>query len=78
VLASFRTVDAVVVFGQDTPLTELIKVVRPRVMVMGNECRPEEAAGADLLRSWGGELLLLCLVPGQSTTRTVQQLSSTP
>jgi D-beta-D-heptose 7-phosphate kinase/D-beta-D-heptose 1-phosphate adenosyltransferase len=75
VLASLAPVDLVVLFDEDTP-ERLIRELRPDVLVKGADYRPEEVVGADLVASWGGELLLVDLVPGHSTTRTMQKLAS--
>jgi len=75
VLASLRCVDAVVVFEADTPL-ELIALLRPALLVKGRDYRPEEVVGADLLPAWNGELLLVDIVPDQSTAQTVSRLSN--
>jgi D-beta-D-heptose 7-phosphate kinase/D-beta-D-heptose 1-phosphate adenosyltransferase len=74
VLASLRPVDAVVMFSDDTPL-ELIRRLRPDVLVKGRDYLPGEVVGGDLLPGWGGELLLVDLVPGQSTSRTAARLA---
>ena len=77
VLASLRSVDAVIIFDEDTP-AELISAIRPKLLVKGSDYKPEEVVGADLLPSWGGDLLLVSLIPNQSTTRTVRRLSTSP
>ena len=76
VLAALEAVDLVVVFPQDTPL-ELIKKVRPTVLVKGGDYRREEVVGHDIVETLGGEVLLVDLVPGYSTTRLVDR-SRTP
>ena len=74
VLASLNYVDAVVIFDEDTP-EELIRALRPNVLVKGGEYRPEKVVGADLLADWGGKLLLVDMMPGWSTTATVASLA---
>ncbi len=73
VLASLATVDLVVVFDEDTPL-RLIQEIRPDVLVKGADYKPEEVVGADIVTAAGGELLLVDLVPGHSTTGLVKRL----
>ncbi len=73
VLASLSCVDGVVIFGEDTPL-ELIRALRPNVLVKGGEYNPDQIVGASLVESWGGKLLLVDMVPGLSTTRTLSRL----
>jgi D-beta-D-heptose 7-phosphate kinase / D-beta-D-heptose 1-phosphate adenosyltransferase len=67
VLAAFEAVDLVVIFEQDTPL-ELIKHVRPSVLVKGADYRLEEVVGRDEVEAAGGDVILVELVPGHSTT----------
>jgi len=73
VLAGLETVDAVAVFDQDTPL-ELVKVLRPDVIVKGGDYSPETVVGAAEVRSWGGECIIIPLTPGQSTTSIIERL----
>ncbi len=68
VLAAIEAVDLVVMFDQDTPL-ELIRRVRPKVLVKGGDYRREEVVGHELVESDGGEVILVDLVPGFSTNR---------
>ncbi len=52
VLASLACVDGVVIFGEDTP-AELIRCLRPGLLVKGGEYKPQQVAGADLVRKLG-------------------------
>src|SRR5215475_9824758 len=72
VLAALEAVDLVVIFGQDTPL-ELIRRVRPKVLVKGGDYRREEVVGREFVEGEGGEVILIDLVPGFSTTEIVRQ-----
>jgi D-beta-D-heptose 7-phosphate kinase / D-beta-D-heptose 1-phosphate adenosyltransferase len=73
VLAALEAVDLVVVFEQDTPL-ELIKLVRPNVLVKGADYAREEVVGHDVVEAAGGQVILVDLVPGHSTTAIVQRV----
>jgi D-beta-D-heptose 7-phosphate kinase/D-beta-D-heptose 1-phosphate adenosyltransferase len=75
VLAGLEAVDLVVPFGQDTPL-ELIRHVRPTVLVKGGDYRKDQVVGRDLVEAQGGEVVVVDLVPGFSTTRIVQRSRS--
>ncbi|MCU0370465.1 MAG: D-glycero-beta-D-manno-heptose 1-phosphate adenylyltransferase [Bacteroidales bacterium] len=68
VLASLRFVDAVVLFDEDTPY-ELIKSIQPDVLVKGGDYTEETIVGADLVRANGGEVVVIPLVEGYSTSR---------
>jgi D-beta-D-heptose 7-phosphate kinase/D-beta-D-heptose 1-phosphate adenosyltransferase len=72
VLAALEAVDLVVVFEEDTPL-ELIKHVRPGVLVKGADYRIDQVVGRDVVEEAGGDVLLVSLVPGQSTTGLVRR-----
>lgn len=73
VLAGLETVDAVTVFDQDTPL-ELVKLLRPDVIVKGGDYSPDTVVGAAEVRGWGGECIIIPLTPGQSTTSIIERL----
>jgi D-beta-D-heptose 7-phosphate kinase/D-beta-D-heptose 1-phosphate adenosyltransferase len=72
VLAALEAVDLVVVFEQDTPL-DLIRRVRPKVLVKGGDYRREQVVGREIVEGDGGEVVLVDLVPGFSTTRLVRK-----
>lgn len=73
VLAALAMVDAVVVFEQDTPL-ELIREIRPDVLVKGGDYTEATIVGANEVRTWGGEVAVIPLTPGHSTTSTIERL----
>jgi D-beta-D-heptose 7-phosphate kinase / D-beta-D-heptose 1-phosphate adenosyltransferase len=75
VLASLASVDALVLFEQDTPL-ELIRCLRPDVLVKGADYTIQTVVGASDVQSWGGRVVLVDLVPEQSTTRLVKKMAS--
>ena len=75
VLASLADVDAVVVFGEDTPL-ELIRALKPDILIKGADYSVDEVVGAEDVKSWGGEVVLAELLDGHSTTATIQRLES--
>jgi D-beta-D-heptose 7-phosphate kinase / D-beta-D-heptose 1-phosphate adenosyltransferase len=72
VLAAFEAVDLVVIFEQETPL-EIIKRVRPSVLVKGSDYRLDEVVGRDEVEAAGGDVILVELVPGHSTTGLVER-----
>ncbi len=72
-LGELECVGAVVVFGEDTP-ERVIRAVRPDVLVKGAQYTPESIPGAEFVRSIGGELRLLSVVEGRSTTGTLQKI----
>src|ERR1700744_6239276 len=70
VLASLAAVDAVVVFDEDTP-EELIKALRPDLLVKGADYRIDQVVGAEVVQSYGGRVMLAPIVPGYSTTNMI-------
>jgi len=75
VLASLSAVDLVAIFEEDTPM-ELIRELRPQLLVKGDDYRLDEVVGAAFVKSIGGEVLLAKIVPGHSTTATIGRLAS--
>jgi len=73
VLAALGDVDAVVVFEQDTPL-ELIRALKPDVLVKGGDYTEATVVGAEDVRASGGRVVIVPLTPGQSTTAIVEKL----
>jgi D-beta-D-heptose 7-phosphate kinase/D-beta-D-heptose 1-phosphate adenosyltransferase len=67
VLAALAAVDAVVVFGEPTPM-ELILATRPDVIVKGGDYGVETVVGANEVISWGGQVKIVPTVEGFSTT----------
>ena len=67
VLASLFFVDYVIVFEEDTPLN-LIKSVRPDILVKGGDYTRDTVVGADFVESYGGKVVILPLLKGYSTT----------
>jgi D-beta-D-heptose 7-phosphate kinase/D-beta-D-heptose 1-phosphate adenosyltransferase len=72
VLAALEAVDCVVIFGEDTPL-DLIARVQPRVLVKGGDYTREQVVGHDIVEALGGEVLLVDVMPGFSTTSLVKR-----
>lgn len=73
VLAALQMVDAVVIFDQDTPL-ELIVALEPDVIVKGGDYTETTIVGAQEVRARGGEVAIIPLTPGQSTTSIIERL----
>jgi D-beta-D-heptose 7-phosphate kinase/D-beta-D-heptose 1-phosphate adenosyltransferase len=73
VLASLASVDLVTVFEEDTP-EALIAALHPDMLVKGANYTLDQVVGADLVRGWGGAVMLADLVPGHSTAATVERI----
>ena len=72
VLSALAAIDAVAVFDQATPL-ELILAVKPDVIVKGGDYKMDTVVGAKEVESWGGQVRIIPLVEGYSTTRLIQK-----
>jgi D-beta-D-heptose 7-phosphate kinase / D-beta-D-heptose 1-phosphate adenosyltransferase len=72
VLAAMEAVDLVVVFDEDTP-KQLIARVKPTVLVKGNDYRREEVVGHEIVEALGGEVILIEIVPGHSTSAMLER-----
>jgi D-beta-D-heptose 7-phosphate kinase/D-beta-D-heptose 1-phosphate adenosyltransferase len=71
-LAALEAVDLVVVFDEDTP-EKLIAHVKPTVLVKGGDYTRDEVIGREIVEALGGEIILIDLVPGHSTSAMVQR-----
>jgi rfaE bifunctional protein nucleotidyltransferase chain/domain len=74
-LAALEVVDAVVLFEEDTPL-ELIKAVRPDVLVKGGDYRIDQIVGAPEVQGWGGRVEIITYEQGYSTTGLIERIHS--
>jgi len=70
ILLALRPVDLVSIFPEDTPL-ELIRAVRPDVLVKGGDYRPEEVAGREVVEASGGSVRIVPYRAGYSSSRLV-------
>jgi D-beta-D-heptose 7-phosphate kinase/D-beta-D-heptose 1-phosphate adenosyltransferase len=74
VLAGLEAIDAVILFGEDTPL-DLIKAVKPDVLVKGSDYSEDQVVGGKEVKSWGGRVALVDVVPGRSTSNIIEKLA---
>jgi rfaE bifunctional protein nucleotidyltransferase chain/domain len=72
-LLALKPVDYVIVFSEDTPL-ELIKKVKPDVLVKGGDWPVEKIVGADFVQANGGKAYSLPFVDGSSTTNIIEKI----
>jgi D-beta-D-heptose 7-phosphate kinase / D-beta-D-heptose 1-phosphate adenosyltransferase len=74
VLSAVKSVDAVVIFAEDTPI-DLIEALAPDVLVKGADYTLDQVVGADFVIRHGGKVLLAELLTGHSTTDTVTRVT---
>ena len=75
VLAGLTAVDCVSVFDEETPLN-LIKKVRPHILVKGADWKVSSIAGAREVKNWGGKVKLIPLLKGRSTSGILKKIKS--
>ena len=81
VLNSLKAVDHTIVFESETPL-DLIRLVKPDVLVKGGDYDPEITdstdsryiVGSDIVKGYGGYVCVIDTVPGRSTTLTIKKI----
>lgn len=72
-LAALGFVDTVILFDEPTP-KELIETLKPDILVKGSDYREDEVVGADFVKANGGEVKLINLVEGYSTTALIEKI----
>ena len=70
ILMSLKSVDYAEIFDQDTP-ADLIRKVRPHLLVKGGDWKIEQIVGSDFVQSYGGQVCSLNFVEGRSTTKII-------
>jgi D-beta-D-heptose 7-phosphate kinase/D-beta-D-heptose 1-phosphate adenosyltransferase len=72
ILAALKAVDHTILFSEDTPLN-LIKKIKPDVLVKGGDWKIEQIVGSDFVMSYGGQVKSLNFVNGKSTTAIIEK-----
>ena len=72
-IAALRPVSAVTIFAEPTPL-ETILQIRPDVLVKGSEYSEEDIVGAPEVKTWGGRVVRVPMVPGWSTSQIIDAI----
>jgi D-beta-D-heptose 7-phosphate kinase / D-beta-D-heptose 1-phosphate adenosyltransferase len=75
VLAALESVDAVILFDEDTPLN-LINAIKPNVIAKGSDYAADQVVGGKEVQSWGGEIALIDLVEGKSTSNIIKKMNA--
>jgi D-glycero-beta-D-manno-heptose 1-phosphate adenylyltransferase len=75
ILSALSCVDFVTLFAEDTP-ENLIKKVRPDILVKGGDWPIEKIVGSQFVLSYGGQVRSLQFVSGRSTTLIIEKLKS--
>jgi D-beta-D-heptose 7-phosphate kinase/D-beta-D-heptose 1-phosphate adenosyltransferase len=77
ILTSLSMVDFVVIFEEDDPLN-LIKLIRPDILVKGGDYTMDEVVGRKEIESWGGRVELFPYIKGVSTSDIISRIKSIP
>lgn len=75
VLSALASVDAVVLFDEETP-RDLILQLHPNVLAKGADYQEEQVVGATEVKSWGGQVILVPLIENQSSSRIIAQMNT--
>ncbi len=72
-LAALGFVSGVILFDEDTPY-ELIRKIKPHILVKGGDYKPEDIVGYDIVKARGGQVLTIPLVEGYSSTNVIRKI----
>ncbi|MCK4948197.1 MAG: D-glycero-beta-D-manno-heptose 1-phosphate adenylyltransferase, partial [Candidatus Aureabacteria bacterium] len=73
ILEAFECVDEVIIFDEPTPL-ELIKTIKPDVIVKGGDWKVENIIGKDIVENNGGKTVTIEYISGKSTTEFINKI----
>ena len=73
VLAGLACVDYITIFDESDPLA-LIQTIKPDVLIKGADWKEAEIIGSDIVKSYGGKVVRIEVVPGISTSRIIQRI----
>ena len=74
ILTALKAVSLVIIFDEETPET-LIKQLKPDIIVKGGDYNIEDIIGADFVRSYGGEVLTIPYLDGNSSTNIIDKVT---
>ena len=74
VLCSLEVVDAVIIFNQNTPI-DLIKNIKPNLLIKGNDYSENQVVGHKEVKKWGGKVELIPLLEGRSSSKIIKKIS---
>ena len=74
ILSALKFVDEVIIFNEENPL-KLIKKLKPSILVKGADYKKEQVVGGAFVESYGGEIKLVKLTKGKSSSKIINKLS---
>ena len=75
ILLALKYVDEVIIFNEENPL-KLIKKLKPSILVKGADYTKEQVIGGQFVESYGGQIKLVKLAKGKSTSNIINKISS--
>ena len=74
-LKTLKTVDKVIIFEEDTP-ENLIKTIKPDVLIKGGDYKEEEIIGSNYVKKYGGKVIIVEFVNYTSSTKIIDKIKS--
>tara|TARA_A100001011_G_scaffold63450_1_gene63746 strand:+ start:457 stop:1803 length:1347 start_codon:yes stop_codon:yes gene_type:complete len=74
ILLALKYVDEVIIFNEENPL-KLIKKLKPSILVKGADYTKEQVIGGEFVESYGGQIKLVKLAKGKSTSNIINKIS---
>ena len=74
ILSALKFVDEVIIFNEENPL-KLIKKLKPSILVKGADYKKEQDVGGAFVESYGGEIKLVKLTKGKSSSKIINKFS---
>ena len=74
ILSALKFVDEVIIFNEENPL-KLIKKLKPSILVKGADYTKEQVVGGEFVESYGGEIKLIKLTKGKSSSKIINKFS---
>ncbi|MFH1692370.1 MAG: D-glycero-beta-D-manno-heptose 1-phosphate adenylyltransferase [Candidatus Omnitrophota bacterium] len=75
ILAAFECVDYIVIFNEDTPFN-VIKILKPNVLIKGADWSNKTIIGADIVTSCGGKVLTIPYLKNRSTSHIIEKIAT--
>ena len=75
VLSELESVDYVIVFGEKTPM-KLLRAIKPDVLVKGGDYGKDQVVGWQFVEAYGGEVAVVDLIKGRSTTNIIRKMGA--
>ena len=75
VLENFNFIDRIVIFNEETPV-KLIKKIKPSLIFKGNDYKIQEVVGHNIIKKWGGKVVLIKCIRGKSTSNIIRKIKN--